>query len=100
MTNTADPLAHAKQRLPLPQLMAALGDAAHAKRSCRCPFHEDRRNSFSLFQWHSRGWFWKCHAGCGHGDAVDYLKLRFNLSTCDAIRRYCELAGVCKRNTP
>ena len=89
-----DNLALAKNRLPLPALLSALGDSAHARRSARCPFHEDRRNSFSLFLGRSGHWLWKCHSGCGGGDGVDYLKTKYNLSTGDAIRRYCELAGV------
>lgn len=93
-TFKSDHLALAKRRLPLPALMSAIGDAGHARRSAKCPFHEDGRASFSVFQGRSGQWLFKCHAGCGHGDAVGYLKLKFNLSTGDAIRRYCELAGV------
>jgi hypothetical protein len=89
-----DDLTEAKRRLPLPRLMALLGDAALARKSARCPFHEDARNSFSVFPSRTGAWLWKCHAGCGHGDGVDYLKLKFNLSTGDAIRRYRELAGL------
>jgi hypothetical protein len=83
----------AKRLLPLPFLMAKIGDAAHANKSARCPLHDDGRASFSVFQFNGK-WFWKCHAGCGHGDEVHYLKARFNLSTGQAIRRYCELAGL------
>ena len=94
-----DDLGEAKRRLPLPGLMAVLGDAAHARRSARCPFHQDARNSFSVFPSRHGGWLWKCHAGCGHGDGVHYLKLRFNLSIRDAIARYRELAGIRKQVT-
>jgi hypothetical protein len=83
----------AKRRLPLPQLLAKIGDGDHAKKSTRCPFHEDRRASFSVFQKDGM-WFWKCHAGCGHGDGVDYLKKRFALATKHAIGRYCSEAGL------
>ena len=91
-----DYLTEAKRRLPLPALMASLGDAAHARRSAPCPFHQDSRPSFSVFPSRAGGLLWKCHAGCGHGDGVDYLKLKFNLSTADAIRRYYEFAGIRK----
>ena len=87
-------LAEAKQRLPLPQLMEKLGDGQHAKKSAKCPFHEDRHNSFSIFKGKAGDWRWKCHAGCGTGDGVDYLEKRFGLSTRDAIARYCAEAGV------
>ena len=84
----------AKQQLPLPELMATLGDQAHARRSSRCPFHEDHSPSFSIFRGRGGVWLWKCHAGCGHGDGVDYLKLKLGLSTGEAIRKYLDLAGI------
>jgi len=57
----------AKRRLPLPALMHRLGLGDHAKKSARCPLHDDQHNSFSV--WQEDGiWFWKCHAGCGGGD--------------------------------
>jgi len=79
--------------LPLPDLMRKIGDSDHAKQSARCPFHEDEHASFSVFHKDS-AWFWKCHAGCGHGDGVDYLKKRKGLSTRDAIALYCREAGL------
>jgi hypothetical protein len=84
----------AKRRLPLPDLMKLLGDGEHAKKSARCPFHEDKKPSFSMFKGKDGGWYWKCHAGCGQGDEVNYLGLKLYLSVRDAIRRYRELAGV------
>ncbi len=84
----------AKAKLGLPALMMALGDQYYLKKSGRCPFHDDKHNSFSVFPSRSGGWLWKCHAGCGGGDQVEYLKQRFNLSTGEAIRRLCEMAGV------
>jgi len=44
-----DLLAHAKQRLSLSALMAQLGFGDRAKKSARCPFHEDSSASFSLY---------------------------------------------------
>ena len=90
---TTPALIQAKHRLPLPALMERLGDGEHAKKSAKCPFHQDRAPSFSVFQGRG-GWFWKCHAGCVQGDGVDYLQTKFNLSTAEAIHRYCDLAGV------
>lgn len=87
-------LQEARARLPLPELMRVLGDEKHAKRSARCPFHDDARPSFSVFQNAAGIWLWKCHAGCGSGDGLHYLRLKFDLSTVEAIRHYCELAGV------
>ena len=62
-----DLLAQAKQRLPLPALMAQCGHGDRAKKSARCMFHEDSHNSFSTYQRDDGSWGWKCHAGCGGG---------------------------------
>ncbi len=87
-------LRQAKERLPLPQLMAKLGDGNAAKKSARCPFHEDASASFSVFKGESGAWLWKCHAGCGFGDEIDFLAKRCGLANGDAIREFLALAGV------
>jgi hypothetical protein len=88
-----DDLAEAKRRLPLPALLHRLGLGEHAKKSARCPFHDDQRNSFSV--WPNAGqWFWKCHAGCGDGDEVTLLEKRNSISNSAAITLLKEMAGV------
>jgi hypothetical protein len=83
----------AKQRLPLPDLLNQLGLGDHAKKSARCPLHDDQHNSFSV--WKTNGaWFFKCHAGCGNGDEISFLQLYEKLSPGDAIKRYFDLAGL------
>ncbi len=82
-----------KTRLPLPELMARCGDGERAKKSAKCPFHDDGRNSFSIFQ-RDGVWFWKCHAGCGEGDEVHYLQRKFSVDTAGAFAKWKELAGV------
>lgn len=84
----------ARERLPLPALLEVLGDAASAKRSAPCPFHQDKRNSFSVFRSKSGRWRWHCFAGCGGGDEVDYLAHRRGLSVGGAIREFTRLAGI------
>ena len=87
------PIEKAKSVLPLPNLMARYGLGDRAKKSAKCPFHEDRHNSFSV--WRSNGsWRWKCHAGCGGGDEIDFLRLHARLSPRDAIKQFLEMAGV------
>ena len=87
-----------KRRLPLPQLMAALGHGDRAKRSAFCPFHENTRTpAFSIWQ-NERGWRWKCHAGCGESlgkslDEISYLRLLFNETFKSALRRFADLSG-------
>src|SRR5713101_3714376 len=83
----------AKQKLPLPALMHRLGLGEHAKKSARCPFHEDKRNSFSVWR-NGNGWFFKCHAGCGEGDEITFLEKYRSVSNSDAIKLFLEMAGM------
>lgn len=87
-------IADAKRRLPLPALMTQLGHGAAAKKSAKCPLHEDGRESFSMFQRADGAWAWKCHAGCGGGDEIELLSRVRNLSNSEACREFLKLAGV------
>src|SRR6516225_11756612 len=83
----------AKQQLPLPDLIRQLG-YEEKRKTARCPFHEDKHPSFSVFQSKDgKGWQWKCHAGCGHGDEIDFLAKHVDISRREAIRRYLDRAG-------
>src|SRR5438876_9600655 len=92
-------IAEAKRRMALPALLHRIGLGEHAKKSARCPFHDDKHNAFSVWKNGSGLWFWKCHAGCGEGDEITFLEKHEGLSNGQAIRRYLELAGV-KGATP
>ena len=92
----SDDIAEAKRRLPLPDLMRQLGLGEHAKKSARCPFHDDRHNSFSVWQNETGTWFWKCHAGCGEGDEITFLEAQRRISNSEATKLYLQLAGVKK----
>jgi AAA domain/CHC2 zinc finger len=85
----------AKQRLPLPALMYRLGLGEHAKKSARCPFHDDEHNSFSMWQ-KDGAWFWKCHAGCGAGDEINFFEKHKAISRGDAIKLFLEMAGCAR----
>src|SRR5438105_2632271 len=89
-----DLLAQAKQRLPLSALMAQLGFGERVKKSSCCPFHEDSSASFSVYPGHDGEERWKCFAGCGEGDAIDFLAKHRGISNSDACREYIRLAGV------
>jgi hypothetical protein len=93
----ADPMSgdilEAKQRLPLPALMQLFGMGEQAKKSARCPFHDDKNNSFSIWQ-RDGVWFWKCHAGCGSGDEINFLEKHKGITRRDAIQLFLEMAGV------
>jgi hypothetical protein len=86
------PIQQAKLRLPLPLLMQQLGLSEHAKKNAQCPFHDDRNPSFSVFQI-GGSWFFKCHAGCGTGDEINFLEKHKGISRSEATTLYLEMAG-------
>ena len=57
-------------------------------------FHDDKHNSFSVWQKEKGAWFFKCHAGCGDGDEIDFLEFHERLSHSEAEKRFLHLAGV------
>src|SRR5262249_7156506 len=88
---SSTPIQQAKLKLPLPLLMEELGLHEHAKKNARCPFHEDRNPSFSVFQTEG-AWFFKWHAGCGTGDEINFLEKYHGVTRSEAIRQYLEMA--------
>src|SRR5438045_3696967 len=88
------PIEDARQKLPLPALLTQLGLGEHAKKSARCPFHEDRHNSFSVSQAPNGLWRWKCFTGCGSGDDIDLVARCKNISKGEAIKLFLGMAGV------
>jgi hypothetical protein len=100
MSTGNDLLAQAKQHLPLSTLMAQLGFGDRAKKSACCPFHQDSSASFSLYVGDDGEERWKCFAGCGQGDAIDFLAKHRGLSNADACREYIRLAGVTPTPAP
>ena len=91
----SDPqIAEAKEKLPLPTLLHRLGLGAHAKKSGRCPFHDDQHASFSIFKNGKGLWSWRCHAENIGGDEISFLEHYENVSNGGAIGRFLELAGV------
>src|SRR5882724_1037493 len=87
-------IVQAKQLLPLPTLLHREGLGDRAKKSARCPFHDDKHNSFSVWQNGDGLWAWKCHAGCGQGDEINFLESHKGISRSDATKLFLEMAGV------
>ena len=86
-------ITEAKQILPLPALLHREGLGDHAKKSARCPFHDDKRNSFSVYKNGSGEFRFKCFAGCGAGDEITFLEKRREISRSDATKLFIEMAG-------
>jgi hypothetical protein len=100
MNNGDSLLVQAKARLSLVVLMAQLGLGDCAKKSARCPFHEDSSASFSVYTGDDGEERWKCFAGCGQGDVIDFLAKHRGLSNSDACREFIRLADVAPVSSP
>jgi hypothetical protein len=87
-----------RRRLPLPDLMTALGHGERAKESAHCPFHDDEHKSFSVFRGNDGFWHWKCFAGCGDGDEIMFLRKMKGLSLTEAINLYLSMTGFSSRS--
>ena len=83
-------LAEAKQRVQIHDLWRLVGYSGEPRTSCRCPWREDRRPSFSVTP---SGDLWHDFATGEGGDAVDFLQRARGLSRQDACRQFIELAG-------
>src|SRR5215471_2717884 len=86
-----------RQRLPLPELMTALGHGERAKKSAHCPLHGDEHKSFSVFKSADGFWRWKCFTGCGEGDEIMFLRKLKGLSLTEAMNLYLSMAGFPSR---
>jgi hypothetical protein len=83
----------AKERLDVATLWRMLKLPGEPTRSCRCPFHDDRCASFSVFVGNKGALRWKCHSGCGEGGSVELLARALEIDAREACRRLLELAG-------
>jgi hypothetical protein len=100
MNAQVDLLAQAKLRLLLTALLVRLGLGRCAKKSSCCPLHDDKSASFSVYINDDGEERWKCFAGCGGGDAIDFLAKYLGLSNPDACREFMRLAGVTSPTAP
>jgi hypothetical protein len=83
-------LADAKARLNIHQLWTHFGFDGTPKASCRSPFRDDHKASFSVTA--DGGLFHDFSTDEG-GDAVDFLQRATGLSKKEACRKFIELAG-------
>ena len=83
-------LAAAKARLNIHGLWRHFGFDGEPKASCRSPFRDDYKPSFSV---NADGTLWNDFATGDAGDAVDFFQRASGLSQKDACRKFIELAG-------
>jgi len=90
-----DALAQAKDKLTVPTLAATIYPDWRPGKTCRSPFREDRKPSFSIFDGGRR---WRDFGTSEHGDAIDFLARARGLSNADAVREFMRLADVGPRH--
>ncbi|MGH8024153.1 MAG: CHC2 zinc finger domain-containing protein [Limisphaerales bacterium] len=83
-------LADAKTQLNIHGLWRHFGFDGEPKTSCRCPWREDRKPSFSV---NVAGTLWNDFATGEAGDTVDFFQRASGLSKKDACLKFIELAG-------
>ena len=83
-------LAEAKGRLNIYGLWRHFGFDGEPKASCRSPFRDDTKPSFSV---NADGTLWNDFGTGEGGDAVDFFKRASGLSKTEACRKFIELAG-------
>jgi len=81
----------AKERLPIDELWRSLNLPGQPKASCRSPFRDDKRASFSIFD---EGRQEKDHATGENFDGPAFLAKALGLSTGEALERFVAMAGV------
>ncbi len=61
--------------------------------SGKCPFHDDQRASFSV---NLDCGLWRCHAGCGEGNAIGFYMRMKGVDSKTALRELGEITGLKK----
>jgi len=59
--------------------------------SCRCPFHDDHQNSFSV---NLETGLWICFAGCGAGNHIQFYQKRYDLAFRPAVEQMASEEGI------
>jgi hypothetical protein len=88
-----------KARLPLPDLLRAMGLGDYAKKLCCSPLRKDNNPSWGIYQ-DDKGWHWKDFATGEGGDELDFLKALHNCDTKEALTHYENMAGLPKPAQP
>jgi hypothetical protein len=89
MTYSTAEIQAAKERLKIPELWHLLGLPGQPARSCKSPFRDDRKPSFSVYE---EGKRFKDFAG-PMGDAIDFLAQARGVPNGAALQEFMRLAG-------
>jgi len=82
-----------KARLPLPDLLRAMGLGAYAKKLCCSPLRKDNNPSWGIYQ-DDKGWHWKDFATGEGGDELDFLQALHKCDAKEALTHYENMVGL------
>jgi len=91
MSFPASPLQAAKERLSIPAVGAMMFPDWKPGKACRCPWRDDRKPSFSVYE---DGRKWKDFASGAGGDVADFLAAASGSSPEEGARRLIQMASV------
>jgi len=80
-----------KERASITEVVQHFGGVELRRGKCRCPFHEDKDPSFSVKESDN---IWTCFAGCGSGDAIDFVAKIKGIDLKDACQILADFYGV------
>lgn len=81
-----------KEALPLKQLFQQYAIRQNGSSTQYfCPFHEDKSPSLSIADDLNS---WKCFAGCGSGDSLDFIQKIENISFKDSLEKASSISGI------
>jgi hypothetical protein len=86
----------AKERLRIPELWNLLGCQGEPGMSCKAPYREDRKPSFSVYR---DGLRWKDFGTGEGGDAIDFLGKVVGVTNGEAVRQFLERAQGVRCNS-
>jgi len=80
-----------KEKARITEVVQHFGGVELRRGKCRCPFHEDKDPSFSVKESDN---IWTCFAGCGSGDAIDFVAKIKGIDLKDACQILADFYGV------
>ncbi len=81
------------------QFVDGIEEVGDSQFRCKCCFHEDSKPSMAF---NTETGQWNCYAGCGSGNAVDFVKKHTDIevkTSKEAVQYLCNFAGIEFRDT-
>ena len=80
-----------KEKILIPEVWHRLGLAGIPDTSCHCPWRDDHKASFSIYEGGRR---WKDHGNHECGDVIDFIARACGIDLAEATRRFIAMDGA------